>query len=188
MTSRWFSKVHLSTPHSRPKLIFSNPALSRCPHSHFEARFSKLYYSCFNYPRTRFRRHSTSPPTLSFGNPSFLEIARMLWLLNLETCALEIVYGGLEAAPPYAILSHTWGAPEDEFLFQDWTSDLQNELKEALSPNTTTSFQPARAARGYASRKLVGFCLFARSFGLKYGWIDTLCIDKRVSELPDISE
>jgi hypothetical protein len=62
------------------------------------------------------------------------------------------------AAPPYAILSHTWQADRDEVTFADLkTGDDKTKL-------------------GY---KKILFCgRQARHDGLQYFWIDTCCIDK----------
>lgn len=62
--------------------------------------------------------------------------------------------------PPYAILSHTWDAPE-EVTLQDMTSP----------------YLPSK--KGYA--KITESCRLALSQGLEYTWIDTCCIDKTSS-------
>jgi hypothetical protein len=63
-----------------------------------------------------------------------------------------------EAIPPYAILSHTWGADTEEVTFEDLT-------------NGTGKDKP-----GY---KKIQFCgEQAAQDGLKYFWIDTCCIYK----------
>jgi hypothetical protein len=60
--------------------------------------------------------------------------------------------------PPYAILSHTWGADADEVTFEDLT-------------NNTGKDKP-----GY---KKIRFCAEqAARDGLDYFWVDTCCIDK----------
>jgi hypothetical protein len=62
------------------------------------------------------------------------------------------------AIPPYAILSHTWGADAEEVTF----TDLLNG--------------DGRAKRGYEK---ICFCgQQARQDGLRYFWVDTCCIDK----------
>jgi len=60
--------------------------------------------------------------------------------------------------PPYAILSHTWGADEDEVTF--------NDLKEGSG----------KAKAGY---RKIQFCgQQAQQDSLRYFWVDTCCIDK----------
>jgi len=62
--------------------------------------------------------------------------------------------------PPYAILSHTWDAPE-EVTLQDMTSP----------------YLPSK--KGYA--KITETCRLALGHSLEYVWIDTCCIDKTSS-------
>ena len=63
-----------------------------------------------------------------------------------------------DTIPPYAILSHTWGADADEVTFED------------LASNT------GKDKPGY---KKIHFCgEQAQQDGLQYFWIDTCCIDK----------
>jgi hypothetical protein len=60
--------------------------------------------------------------------------------------------------PPYAILSHTWGADGDEVTFADFQTGV------------------GRRKLGY---KKILFCgKQARQDGLKYFWVDTCCINK----------
>src|ERR1700743_3502661 len=60
--------------------------------------------------------------------------------------------------PPYAILSHTWGANEDEVTFKDFSEG-------------TKESKP-----GYDK---IRFCAEqSRRDGLQYFWIDTCCINK----------
>lgn len=63
--------------------------------------------------------------------------------------------------PPYAILSHTWGADHDEVTFRD------------LAKGT------AKKKSGY--RKLTFCSQQAANDGLEYFWVDTCCIDKASS-------
>lgn len=80
-------------------------------------------------------------------------------LLNIETLKLETFLG---EAPPYAILSHTWG--EGEVTLQDLDSDGLEEKP------------------GW--RKIVGFCQTVKkhlSDPPRYAWVDTCCIDKTSS-------
>ena len=63
--------------------------------------------------------------------------------------------------PPYAILSHTWGADSDEVSF--------NDVMKGTGKNKD----------GY---KKIAFCREqATKDGLKYFWVDTCCIDKSSS-------
>jgi hypothetical protein len=63
-----------------------------------------------------------------------------------------------ENIPPYAILSHTWGADDEEVTFKD----LENG--------------PDKVKAGYDK---ILFCgEQARRDGLQYFWVDTCCIDK----------
>ena len=63
-----------------------------------------------------------------------------------------------EVIPPYAILSHTWGADNDEVTF----SDLENGS--------------GKSKTGYAKIQFCGEQ--AKRDGLQYFWVDTCCIDK----------
>lgn len=68
----------------------------------------------------------------------------------------------VEGIPPYAILSHTWGADEDEVTFQD----MENGSYKRKGP-------------GYAK---IQFCAQqAHKDGLQHFWIDTCCINKSSS-------
>ena len=60
--------------------------------------------------------------------------------------------------PPYAILSHTWGADHDEVTFDD----LENGL--------------GKSKAGYAKLQFCG--KQTRKDGLEYFWVDTCCINK----------
>ncbi|KAF2625005.1 HET-domain-containing protein [Macroventuria anomochaeta] len=62
------------------------------------------------------------------------------------------------ATPPYAILSHTWGADAEEVTFADVVNG------------------DGKAKQGY---KKIRFCgQQAQQDGLRYFWVDTCCIDK----------
>ncbi|RMD44734.1 hypothetical protein DV735_g414, partial [Chaetothyriales sp. CBS 134920] len=60
--------------------------------------------------------------------------------------------------PPYAILSHTWGADEDEVLLHEVGKGID------------------RTKAGYTKIRFCGEQ--ARKDGLDYFWVDTCCIDK----------
>ena len=64
----------------------------------------------------------------------------------------------IKNVPPYAILSHTWGADTDEVTFRD------------LIDNT------GKSKAGYDKIRFCGEQ--ARLDGLQYFWVDTCCIDK----------
>jgi hypothetical protein len=78
-------------------------------------------------------------------------------LINTTTLLLHDF--PLGEAPPYAILSHTWG--DGEVSFQDMAS-VDRFMK-----------------KGY--EKISRTCSLAREAGLGFAWIDTCCIDKSSS-------
>ncbi|PYI01507.1 HET-domain-containing protein [Aspergillus sclerotiicarbonarius CBS 121057] len=89
----------------------------------------------------------------------------------LHTQTMQVVsFVDARQAPPYAILSHTWGSEEEEITLSDlkaWTID--NPPPE-LPPKAT----------GWA--KLKNACDKASHYyGCRYIWIDTCCIDKSSS-------
>ncbi|KAK4450943.1 heterokaryon incompatibility protein-domain-containing protein [Podospora aff. communis PSN243] len=83
-----------------------------------------------------------------------------MWLINTTTLDLEYFIAP-EKAPPYAVLSHTWG--DEELSFAEFRC-----LDDA-----------ARHKRGYD--KIHKTCQFARDAGIQYAWVDTCCIDKSSS-------
>jgi hypothetical protein len=76
--------------------------------------------------------------------------------------ALSLVeYHGTTSLPPYAILSHTWGADSEEVTYHDLV------------------YGTSSAKSGYSKLE---FCIYqARQDGLSYFWVDTCCIDKSSS-------
>lgn len=85
-------------------------------------------------------------------------------LINTETFKLEN-FSDVEA-PPYAILSHTWGTDSEELAF----SDVQKDI------NKMTDEQKKVKRLGLA--KFKACCEQARADKIGYAWIDTCCIDK----------
>ncbi|KAI0383458.1 heterokaryon incompatibility protein-domain-containing protein [Hypomontagnella monticulosa] len=65
--------------------------------------------------------------------------------------------------PPYAILSHTWLAAQDEVTFQDFL------------------YSPDRGQSKAGFTKIRYSCEQALQDGLRYVWVDTCCIDKTSS-------
>jgi hypothetical protein len=63
-----------------------------------------------------------------------------------------------DAIPPYAILSHTWGADDKEVTFDDLAKNAGNDKP------------------GYKKIELCG--VQAKRDGLQYFWVDTCCINK----------
>ncbi|KAF3005195.1 hypothetical protein E8E13_010761 [Curvularia kusanoi] len=83
-------------------------------------------------------------------------------LLRLDSDgSFDLVEFTGDEVPPYAILSHTWGADAEEVTFRDVTVGLgQHKI-------------------GY--RKLIFCGKQALQDGLNYFWVDTCCIDKSSS-------
>jgi hypothetical protein len=81
----------------------------------------------------------------------------------LHTKSLKLVNVPSHDLPPYAILSHTWGPPHAEILFEDIEAG------------------PERAQGKASFTKLQYTATQAIEDGLEYCWIDTCCIDKRSS-------
>lgn len=82
-----------------------------------------------------------------------------MYLLNVSSLALESFLE--DAAPPYAILSHTW-EQNAEVSFQD----IQN-------------LDSAKKKKGFA--KILSTAKKAEDDGLDFVWIDTCCIEKSSS-------
>ena len=80
-------------------------------------------------------------------------------LLKLDNCGeLTLTRDFIDDAPSYAILSHTWGADEDEVTF----NDLENGS--------------GKSKVGYAKIQFCG--KQARKDSIEHFWIDTCCINK----------
>jgi ankyrin repeat protein len=86
-------------------------------------------------------------------------------LIDVEKKKLEEFIG--DSIPPYAILSHTWGADEDEILYQDIEQGNVNKSGPQLV-------------------KFEACCKQALQDGLRYAWIDTCCIPR--SDFTELSE
>lgn len=84
-----------------------------------------------------------------------------MWLLHVINGSFSLNERSEDDIPPYAILSHTWGADEEELIYRD--------LVEGTGHDKT----------GY--RKLEFCRRQAEKDGLEYFWIDTCCIDKSSS-------
>ncbi|KAI6086493.1 HET-domain-containing protein [Hypoxylon rubiginosum] len=82
-----------------------------------------------------------------------------MWLLNAKTLTLQFFLE--DVAPPYAILSHTWGDAEITF------TDVQDPQ------------QAYKQKEGWT--KVEKCCRQALQDGFEYVWIDTCCIDKSSS-------
>ncbi|KAH7083961.1 vegetative incompatibility protein HET-E-1 [Paraphoma chrysanthemicola] len=84
-----------------------------------------------------------------------------MWLLHVINGSFSLNERSEDDIPPYAILSHTWGADEEEVIYRD--------LVEGTGHDKT----------GYLKLE---FCRRqAEKDGLEYFWIDTCCIDKSSS-------
>ncbi|KAK4160895.1 hypothetical protein QBC43DRAFT_303488 [Cladorrhinum sp. PSN259] len=79
----------------------------------------------------------------------------------IDVRSKKLVSFSFEDAPPYAILSHTWGTDREEPTMQD--------IEEGISHSQ---------AKKSGWSKLDRCCRQAREDGLRYAWIDTCCIDK----------
>ncbi|KAI1480322.1 HET-domain-containing protein [Daldinia eschscholtzii] len=82
-------------------------------------------------------------------------------LIDVNTLKLKEFF--TEKAPPYAILSHTWG--DAEVTFQEWERAAVDDT--------------VKSKEGYT--KILGACRRAQADGLQYLWCDTNCIDKSSS-------
>ncbi|KAI0183683.1 heterokaryon incompatibility protein-domain-containing protein [Xylaria flabelliformis] len=84
-----------------------------------------------------------------------------MWLLN--SCSWEMKeFISHKQAPPYAILSHTWG--DKEVTFRDWQKGPWKDVE-----------------RNAGFSKIENCCRQAAADGYEWVWIDTCCIDKRSS-------
>lgn len=84
-----------------------------------------------------------------------------MWLINVKTLELEEFFD--EKAPPYAILSHTWGTGV-EVTFQEMRKSVDG------SPESIR----LRQKEGF--EKIKKCCIQAARDGLDYAWVDTCCM------------
>ena len=88
---------------------------------------------------------------------------RLLERSNTGQFSLTKDLVGDDEIPPYAILSHTWGAATEEVTFQDQINGIGKGKGKSKSKSKT----------GY---KKIRFCgEQARRDGLRYFWVDTCC-------------
>lgn len=83
---------------------------------------------------------------------------RLLRHCDTGKFSLTKYLSGEDIIPPYAILSHTWGADLDEVTFEDMTNGTGKDKA------------------GYEKIRFCGEQ--ARQDGLQYFWVDTCCINK----------
>ncbi|KAI0175067.1 heterokaryon incompatibility protein-domain-containing protein [Pestalotiopsis sp. NC0098] len=81
-------------------------------------------------------------------------------LLNVKTLKIEEFHSD-DQCPPYVILSHTWGSPQQECTLQS--------MQEPVRSNVTSR-------DGY--QKIKQCCAQAVEDGFEWAWVDTCCIDK----------
>ena len=91
---------------------------------------------------------------------------RLLQRSNTSEFSLNKDLVGDDIIPPYAILSHTWGADTTEVTFEDLT-------------NSTGKDKP-----GYEKIRFCGEQ--AGQDDLEYFWVDTCCINK--ADFTELSE
>ena len=90
-----------------------------------------------------------------------------MWLLSTDRAELQHFTDHLAVDGGYAILSHTWGPNEQTF----------QELQALREECQRTGKNP----RDCAPAKIRRSCLLAESYGYRWIWIDTCCIDKTSS-------
>jgi len=94
----------------------------------------------------------------------------------VDTTTLEVVsFPAADRVPPYAILSHTWGAEQDEPTLQQ----LQELTAAGRRDPAAWTRHPVALKKGYA--KVRGACALALSRGYRHVWVDTCCIDRASS-------
>lgn len=98
-------------------------------------------------------------------------------LINVHSYEIREFYEG--GIPRYAILSHTWGEPEDEVTFQDMARLRQSSSKYRYSAMIEATDIKIRRKPGM--EKILFACQQAKEDGLEWAWVDTCCIDKTSS-------
>lgn len=98
-------------------------------------------------------------------------------LINVHNYEIREFYEG--GIPQYAILSHTWGEPEDEVTFQDMARLRQSSSKCPYSAIIQATDIEIRRKPGM--EKILFACQQAKEDGLEWAWVDTCCIDKTSS-------
>lgn len=101
----------------------------------------------------------------------------MMRLINVHSCEIQEFHGS--GIPRYAILSHTWGEPEDEVTFHDMARirpAASSVLSDFIIDGTDVEIK-----RKAGLEKILFACRQARADGLEWAWVDTCCIDRTSS-------
>lgn len=98
-------------------------------------------------------------------------------LINVHSHEIREFHEG--SIPRYAILSHTWGEPEDEVTFQDIARLHQSVSTSLFSSSLEATATEIRRKPGV--EKILFTCQQAKEDGLEWAWVDTCCIDKTSS-------
>ncbi|KAH7357270.1 hypothetical protein BKA65DRAFT_475049 [Rhexocercosporidium sp. MPI-PUGE-AT-0058] len=118
------------------------------------------------------RQYSSSDWNIQVQALTIISSQLRLSMLDVINKTLEVVDVRVDAIPPYAILSHTWG--DEEVTFHD-LQHVRGHTSESLDD------------RGRAISKKEGFlkvkdaAALAITRGHPYIWVDTCCIDKSSS-------
>lgn len=103
-----------------------------------------------------------------------------MWLLNVNTRELK-EFTTSEGIPPYAILSHRWGAKDDEISWRDMFRFGRHSNKVCAPPAPEKVERCVRVTDKKAWPKVDTCCKMAKQEGLDWVWIDTCCINKSSS-------
>lgn len=98
-------------------------------------------------------------------------------LINVNSCEIREFHEG--SIPRYAILSHTWGEPEDEVTFQDMARLHQSVSTSLVDSSLEAIATEIRCKPGL--EKILFTCQQAKEDGQEWAWVDTCCIDKTSS-------